>query len=61
VKTFLVKGKLWKDPKEPMHFKKIVRALKKEHAIELVYSLLGSAHKAKRTNIVIEEVVEIEQ
>lgn len=61
MKTFLVRGRFWKDPKEPMRFKKVVRALKPEHAIELVYSLIGSAHRVKRTNIRIEEVVELEQ
>jgi len=40
-------------------FVKDVRALKPEHAIEKVYSLLGSKHKLKRKHIKIERVYEI--
>ncbi|MEZ0290410.1 MAG: 50S ribosomal protein L18Ae [Sulfolobales archaeon] len=36
-----------------------VRALKPEHAVEIVYSMLGSRHKIKRKNIKILDVSEI--
>jgi len=36
-----------------------IRALKKEHALEKVYSDLGSRHKLKRVHIRIEKVEEI--
>lgn len=36
-----------------------IRALKKEHALEKVYSDLGSRHKLKRVHIHIEKVEEI--
>lgn len=36
-----------------------VRALKEEHAVEHVYSLMGSRHKLKRQNIKILRVEEI--
>ncbi len=36
-----------------------VRALKKEHALEKVYSDLGSRHKLKRYHIKIEDVKEV--
>jgi len=37
-----------------------VPAIKKEHAIEYVYSVLGSRHKLTRKKIVITDVQEIE-
>ncbi len=61
VRSFLVKGRIVKNPREPMIFRKVVKAVKKEHAIEKIYSLMGSKHKVKRRNIVIEEVREIEE
>ena len=61
IKKFLVRGKIVKNPREPMRFKKVVKAAKKEHAIEKIYSLMGSRHRAKRRNIIIEEVVEVEE
>ncbi|RLF24308.1 MAG: 50S ribosomal protein LX [Thermoprotei archaeon] len=36
-----------------------IRAIKPEHAIEKVYSELGSRHKLKRHHIKIERVVEV--
>ncbi len=36
-----------------------VRALKPEHALEKVYSELGSRHKLKRYHIKVEEVREV--
>jgi len=40
-------------------FSMTVRALKPDHAIEKVLSLLGSRHKLKRFDIKIEEVREL--
>jgi large subunit ribosomal protein LX len=40
-------------------FVKEIRALKPEHAIERLYSELGSKHKVKRANIKIVDIVEI--
>jgi len=40
-------------------FRKIVRAVKPEHAIEKVLSELGSNHRVKRYHIVIERVREV--
>lgn len=62
VKIFKIKGRMllshdrlpeWRD------FTLYVRALKKEHALERVYSELGSRHKLKRYHIKIEEVREV--
>lgn len=36
-----------------------VRAVKKEHAVEQVYSLMGGRHKLKRQNIKILRVEEV--
>jgi large subunit ribosomal protein LX len=40
-------------------FVREVRALKAEHALEKIYSELGSRHKIKRVNIRVTEVREI--
>jgi len=58
VKVFRVKG-IMKHRTFPEKFTLEVPALKKEHAIEYVYSVLGSRHKLNRKRIVIEEVKEI--
>ena len=55
VKTFRISGKMrlnidW------VPFSKEIRALKEEHALEKLYSLLGSNHKVKRNLIVIEKI-----
>ncbi len=62
VKIYRVEGKmLISHSKYPawQKFVKEVRALNEKHAIEKVYSLLGSAHKLKRYHIKIEKVSEI--
>ncbi len=62
VKFFRVEGRmLISHDKMPQwwKFRKEVRALKPEHAIEKVLSELGSNHKVKRSHIVIERVVEL--
>lgn len=43
-----------------VRFTKEIRALKPEHALEKLYSELGSKHKVKRINIKIIEVFEIQ-
>jgi len=58
VKVFRVMGEIrkpnWKTP-----FEKEVVALKPEHAIEKVYTELGSKHRVKRFHIKIDKVEEI--
>ena len=58
VKVFRIKC-VMKHRTFPEKFVLEVPALKKEHAIEYVYSVLGSRHKLSRKRIVIEEVEEI--
>ena len=58
VKNFRIEGKMlisgnWRK------FRMEVRALRVEHALEKVYSELGSRHKLKRVHICIEKVEEI--
>ncbi|MGC8573086.1 MAG: 50S ribosomal protein L18Ae [Caldisphaera sp.] len=62
IKVYLVKGKMMvAHDKFPTwsKFEIYVRGMKKEHAIERVYSELGSRHKMKREHIKIESVEEI--
>lgn len=62
VKFYLVEGRMLIRPhKMPLwqKFRKYVRAVKPEHAVEKVYAELGSNHKIKRYHIVIERVVEV--
>ena len=59
VKVFRVIGKIRK-PNFQTDFRKEVRALKPEDAIEKVYMLLGSKHRVKRFQITISRVEEIE-
>ena len=58
MKVFRVMGEIrkpnWKTP-----FEKEVVALKPEHAIEKVYTELGSKHRVKRFHIKIDKVEEI--
>ena len=58
VKVFQVIGKIEK-PNFRTSFQKEIRALKPEDAVEEVYKILGSKHKVKRFNIVIEKVEEV--
>ncbi len=58
VKVFRVLGKIRK-PNFQTEFKKEVRALKPEDAVEKVYKLLGSKHRVKRFQIKIFKVEEI--
>ncbi len=41
-------------------FKKEIRALNPEHALEKLYSEMGSRHKVKRTNIRVVDIKEID-
>ncbi len=58
VKIFRIEGK-FRMGDEFNKFVKEVRAVKKEHAIEKIYSELGSKHKVKRFHIIIKKVEEI--
>jgi len=63
VKVFRVKGKMLLSHDrfpEWRPFSVYVRALKKEHALEKVYSDLGSRHKLKRYHIRIDEIEEVD-
>jgi large subunit ribosomal protein LX len=62
IKIFAVKGKMMLSHDKFPEWKKfslMIRATKKEHAIERVYSELGSKHKLKRYHIKIESVEEL--
>jgi large subunit ribosomal protein LX len=58
VKVFRVIGKIRK-PNFQTDFRKEVRALKPEDAVEKVYMLLGSKHRVKRFQVKISKVEEI--
>ncbi|RUM46768.1 MAG: 50S ribosomal protein L18a [Hyperthermus sp.] len=62
VKFYLVEGRmLIRAHKMPewQRFRKYVRALRREHAVEKVLSEIGSNHKVKRFHVVIERVTEV--
>ena len=58
VKVFRIIGKIRK-PNFQTEFRKEVRALKPEDAVEKVYMLLGSKHRVKRFQLIISQVEEI--
>ena len=58
VKVFRVIGKIRK-PNFQTDFRKEVRALKPEDAVEKVYMLLGSKHRVKRFQMKIFKVEEV--
>jgi large subunit ribosomal protein LX len=58
VKTFKVVGQIVK-PNLKTSFRKEVRAMKPEEAVETVYNEIGSKHRAKRFQIKIAKVEEI--
>jgi len=58
VKIFRIVGKITK-PNYKTDFRKEIRALKPEHAVETVYKEIGSKHKVKRFQIEILKVEEI--
>lgn len=59
MKVFRVSGEIQK-PNLKTLFKKEVVAMKPEHAIEKVYTELGSKHRVKRYHIKIANVEEIQ-
>ena len=58
IKVFRVSGKIRK-PNFQTEFRKEVRALKPEDAVEKVYMELGSKHRVKRFQMKISKVEEI--
>ena len=59
-KVFKVSGEVMKKQFfEAMKFSQEIKAIKKEHAIERVYSEIGSRHRAKRGQITIISVEEV--
>ncbi len=59
VKIFRVKGEIMKKHFfEPLTFNKLVSAAKEKHAVEKIYSEMGSRHRAKRHQISIQSVEE---
>ena len=62
VKTFRVQGEIMKKHFfEPLTFNILVAATKEDHALERIYTELGSRHRAKRHEISITSVSEEEQ
>ncbi|MEM2272979.1 MAG: 50S ribosomal protein L18Ae [Candidatus Bathyarchaeia archaeon] len=57
IKTYTVIGRIDK-PNFKTMFRKNIRALKPEHAIEEVYKLIGSKHRVKRFHI---KIIKIEE
>jgi large subunit ribosomal protein LX len=61
VKLFRIKGEIMKRHFfDPMTFNKVVSAIKKEHALEKILTEMGSRHRAKRFQIKINSIEEIE-
>lgn len=58
IKVFRVVGRIAK-PNYQTDFKKEIRALKPEEAVERIYKEIGSKHRAKRFQIKILKVEEI--
>jgi large subunit ribosomal protein LX len=58
VKVFRVIGKIAK-PNYKTDFRKEIRALKSEEAVEKIYMEIGSKHRAKRSQIKVLKVEEI--
>jgi large subunit ribosomal protein LX len=58
VKKYLVIGSILK-PNFQTSFRKEIKALKPEHAVEEVYKILGSKHRVKRFNIKIKSIEEV--
>jgi ribosomal protein L20A (L18A) len=58
VKLFRITGDLRKHG-DNLHFKKEIRALKKEDALASLYADMGSRHKARKFEIAIKTVEEV--
>ena len=60
VKVFRVKGEIRKKQFfEPMIFTQEIAATKEKHAVERVYAIMGSRHRAKRNQIAIQSIEEV--
>jgi len=60
-KVFKIHGEVMKKQFfEPMVFTKNVTAVEPEHALERVYAEIGSRHRAKRCQIAILSIEEVE-
>jgi ribosomal protein L20A (L18A) len=46
---------------EPISFRKEIAAVKEAHAVEKIYAEMGSRHRAKRHQIKILEIEEVER
>ncbi|MBS7248613.1 MAG: 50S ribosomal protein L18Ae [Candidatus Jordarchaeales archaeon] len=55
VKVFRIEGYYAKKRKK-IFFSEEVRSLSKEHALELVYSNIGSRHRVKRRDVIIKQI-----
>ncbi len=62
VKIYRIAGRIDK-PRlfEPIRFSKEIAAAKEAHAVEKIYAEMGSRHRAKRHQIKILEVEEVEE
>lgn len=62
VKVYRIEGRIEK-PRlfEPITFRKDITAVKADHAVEKVYAEMGSRHRAKRHEIKILKVEEVEE
>ncbi|CAB3288725.1 50S ribosomal protein L18Ae [Methanocaldococcus lauensis] len=58
-KIYRITGKIFLKKGEPMIFRKEYRALKPEHALEILYSEFGGRYKVKRSRIKILNIEEI--
>jgi large subunit ribosomal protein LX len=58
VKIFRVAGEIL-SPNYTTTFSKDIRALKPEHAVEQVFTTVGSQHRVKRVHIKVTSVAEI--
>jgi large subunit ribosomal protein LX len=61
IKVYKVTGEVMKQKFFiPMSFSQEIRAAKMEHAVERVYAEMGSRHRAKRNQITILSVEEVQ-
>ena len=62
VKIYRIHGRIDKARLfEPITFKKDIAAAKEDHAVEKIYAEMGSRHRAKRHEIKILKVEEVEE
>jgi len=62
VKIYRIHGRIDKARLfEPITFKKDIAAAKENHAVERIYAEMGSRHRAKRHEIKILKVEEVEE